>query len=194
MADMDELYGDLNNFHDKYEYNPVTKCKIWKLNTFRLRTGINTHNPRRLAIQMDGRVIPVRRNLMVTCGNETCVNPDHIRLKGTGEKVPDNAILYIEDFKQFNDSDFNLANRYAVTVAEAAAARKRTLKLIYEVIASNVKGEHRIAKKFNVPVSYIRDILEVTPSQYENYKYDPTTEFADPNVVNPRALKYKAPE
>lgn len=191
MAKFEDLYGDLNNFHDYYVIDPATKCWNWQPAVFRLRTGMNTHNPRRLAIQLTGRVIPVRKNLTTVCGNERCVNPDHIRLKETGAPVEEGEPLYFEDETVFQLSNTNIANRYATTVEEAAKARKRTLDLVYYVLESPLPPA-KIAKKYKIAVSFVKYIINnITPEKWIEMQMERAAPISEGSTSHPRIKAYK---
>jgi hypothetical protein len=185
----DEIYGDVQNFHKYYQIHHDTKCWIWQPTVFRMRCGDSTHNPRRLALQLEGYVIPMRQNLTTLCGNKRCVNPEHIRLKGSGLPVQMGETLYFDEMRLFQYSNTNNANRFCVTEREAKLARERTIKLIYDILASPLTPA-KYAHKNKIPLSYVKDALKVTPDEFAEIQID-KNEYSDQPKVNPRIDNYK---
>lgn len=183
QAELDE------EFMDKVQIDPHSKCWLWTPTIFRFRHGYHIFNPRRYAFQMSGRVIPKGRNLAHSCINERCVNPEHTKLKHNMADV-DRDIQLLYDLMDFDYSPKFNARKYHVTKHEANEARKRTIDLIIEVKRSTLSAD-RLAAKYKVAPSYIKQLRAVTLDDFERYKVDANANNIDLEEVNPEGLKFK---
>lgn len=176
-------------FKERLTYDPTTKCWEWNQDIFRFRHGYLIFNPRRYAYQMVGKTIPKGRNLMASCGNKLCVNPDHAKLKHSGADADRDTPLYY-DILDFQFPDKHCAKKYHVTKQQANDARRRTLQLIVEVKRSRLSAT-RLGTQFKCAPSFILELKAVTLDEFELLKIDPNEGIHDDEDVNPEGLKFK---
>lgn len=180
------------------KFDPTNRCWVWTSKNFRFKHDMIVYNPRRYALQMEGYVIPKGRNVIAGCGNESCINPAHARLKHDGAGVDKGYPLYLDvdiapngmrkdDFQYGNKY---LSKKYHVTLLQAEAARRATLELIVSVKQSRLPAG-QLSAMYKCSPNYIKQLREITVEEFEIFKQDGSAELYDDAAVDPAGLKFK---